>query len=141
MSPASAGSWNSFTGDSGGWTQVAFDLSAYAEGAVDVKISYVTDGAVAGIGAFVDDTRVTTNAGVLDADGFEAPTSLWTIESEPAGSPPNTGNFQFAGALVVAAASVTTADSVLLGYGIEQLASPADQADVLGRIMQYLEVD
>ena len=139
--PASAGSWNSFTGDSGGWTQVAFDLSAYAEGAVDVKISYVTDGAVAGIGAFVDDTRVTTNAGELDADGFEGATSLWTIESEPAGSPPNTGNFQFAGALVVAAASVTTADSVLLGYGIEQLASPADQADVLGRIMQYLEVD
>ena len=139
--PASAGSWNSFTGDSGGWTQVAFDLSAYAEGAVDVKISYVTDGAVAGIGAFVDDTRVTTNAGVLDADGFEGATSLWTIESEPAGSPPNTGNFQFAGALVVAAASVTTEDSVLLGYGIEQLASPTDQADVLGRIMEHLDVD
>ena len=139
--PASPGSWNSFTGDSGGWTQVAFDLSAYAQGAVDVKISYVTDGAVAGIGAFVDDTRVTTNAGVLDADGFEGATSLWTIESEPEGSPPNTGNFQFAGALVVAAASVTTSDSVLLGYGIEQLASPADQADVLGRILQYLEVD
>ena len=139
--PASAGSWNSFTGDSGGWTQVAFDLSAYAEGAVDVKISYVTDGAVAGIGAFVDDTRVTTNAGVLDADGFEGASSLWTIESEPEGSPPNTGNFQFAGALVVAAASVTTSDSVLLGYGIEQLASPADQADVLGRILQHLEVD
>ncbi|MET1041881.1 MAG: hypothetical protein ABWZ90_12645 [Acidimicrobiales bacterium] len=106
-----------------------------------MKISYVTDGAVAGIGAFVDDTRVTTNTGELDADGFEGATSLWTIESEPEGSPPNTGNFRFAGALVVAAASVTTADSVLLGYGIEQLASPADQADVLGRIMQYLEVD
>ena len=39
------------------------------------------------------------------------------------------------------ASSVTTADSVLLGYGIEQLATPAERADVLGRIMQYLDVD
>ena len=134
------GSWNSFTGNSGGWTSVAFDLTDYVDdGAVDVKISYVTDPAVAGIGAFVDDTRVTTAGGaVFGADGFEADTSLWTIEGEPEGSPPNSGNFQFAGTLVEVAASVTTEDSVLLGYGIEQLATPAEQADVLGRIMQYL---
>ena len=55
----STGAWNSFTGNSGGWQPVAFDLSDYVDdGAVDVKISYVTDGAVAGIGTFVDDTRV-----------------------------------------------------------------------------------
>ena len=40
--------------------------------------------------------------------------------------------------LVEVAASVTTGDSVLLGFGIEQLATPAEQADVLGRIMEYL---
>ena len=51
---------------------------------------------------------------------------------------PTPGNFQFAGTLVEVAASVTTERSVLLGYGIEQLATPAEQADVLGRIMQYL---
>jgi hypothetical protein len=106
-----------------------------------VKISYVTDGAVAGIGAFVDNTRITTNAGGLDADGSEGPTSRWTIESEPEGQPAEHRQLPVRRGLVVAAASVTTADSVLLGYGIEQLASPADQADVLGRIMQYLEVD
>jgi hypothetical protein len=27
---------------------------------------------------------------------------------------------------------------VLLGYGIEQLATPAEQADFVGRIMQHL---
>jgi hypothetical protein len=27
---------------------------------------------------------------------------------------------------------------VLLGYGIEQLATPAEQADFVGRIMEYL---
>ena len=114
---------------------MAFDLSAYVGRPVDVKISYVTDPNTGGIGAFVDDTRVTTTAGVLDADGFEGATSLWTLEGAPDGSAPNAGDFQFAGTLVEVAASVTTEDSVLLGYGIEQLATPAEQADVLGRIM------
>ncbi len=132
------GEWNSFTGDSSGWQQVAFDLSTYAGGSVDVKISYVTDPGAGAIGVFVDDTRLTTTTGTIDADGFETEPSLWTIEGEPAGSPPNQGNFVFSTVLVEVAASVTTEDSVLLGYGVEQLATPAEQADILGRIMTYL---
>jgi hypothetical protein len=75
---------------------------------------------------------------VLDADGFEGPTSLWTIQGAPEGSAPNQGDFVISTVLVEVAASVTTADTVLLGFGIEQLATPAEQADVLGRIVQYL---
>ena len=75
---------------------------------------------------------------MLDADGFEGPTSLWTIQGAPAGSGPNQGDFVISTVLVEVAASVTTADSVLLGFGIEQLATPAEQADVLGRIIEYL---
>ena len=137
-SPGTSGTWNALTGDSGGWQQVAYDLSAYAGGAVDVSISYVTDPGAGAIGVFVDDTRVTTTAGVLDADGFEGPTSLWTIQGAPEGSAPNQGDFVISTVLVEVAASVTTADTVLLGFGIEQLATPAEQADVLGRIVQYL---
>ena len=33
LATGTTGAWNSFTGDSGGWTHVAFDLSAYAEAA------------------------------------------------------------------------------------------------------------
>ncbi|MBN2624991.1 MAG: immune inhibitor A [Acidimicrobiales bacterium] len=134
----STGEWNALTGESGGWQDVAFDLSAYAGGTVDLKISYVTDPASGGIGVFVDDTRITTSAGDLDADGFEGDTSLWAIEGAPPGSGGNLGDFVISTVLVEVAASVTTEDSVLLGYGIEQLATPAEQADVLGRIMQYL---
>jgi hypothetical protein len=137
-STGTTGAWNAITGESGGWQQVGFDLSAYAGQAVDVKISYVTDPAGGGIGVFVDDTRVTTTAGVLDADGFEGATSLWTVEGAPADSPGNQGDFAISTVLVEVAASVTTEDSVLLGYGIEQLATPAEQADVLGRIMDHL---
>jgi Zinc carboxypeptidase/Immune inhibitor A peptidase M6 len=134
------GEWNALTGESGGYQQVAYDLSGYAGGSVDVKISYVTDPAAGGIGVFVDDTHITTGGGttVLDADGFEGPTSLWTVEGAPAGSPGNQGDFQITTVLVEVAASVTTGDSVLLGYGIEQLATPAEQADILGRAVDYL---
>ena len=137
--PTSPGSWNALTGNSGGWQDVAFDLSAYAGGSVDVKISYVSDPASGGIGVFVDDTRVTSGGEVLSADGFETDDpSLWTIEGAPEGSDPNLGDWVFSTVLVEVAASVTTEDSVLLGYGIEQLATPAEQADILGRIMSHL---
>src|SRR5690606_15730786 len=104
-----------------------------------VKISYVTDPASGGIGVFVDDTRITAGGAVLDADGFEADDPpLWTIEGAPEGSDRNLGDWVFSTVLVEVAASVTTEDSVLLGYGIEQLATPAEQADILGRIMAHL---
>jgi hypothetical protein len=137
-SEGATGEWHALTGESGGYQHVAYDLSAYAGQSVDVKISYVTDPGAGAIGVFVDDTKVTTTAGVLDADGFEGPTSLWTVEGAPEGSPGNQGDFAITTVLVEVAASVTTEDSVLLGYGIEQLSTPAEQADVLGRIMSYL---
>jgi hypothetical protein len=104
-----------------------------------VKVSYVTDPASGGIGVFVDDTRVTTTAGELDADGFETDPGLWIVEGPPPGGPPtNQGDFVISTVLVEVAASVTTEDTVLLGYGIESLATPAEQADVVGRIMDHL---
>ena len=52
------GEWNSFTGSSNGWVPVAFDLSAYGGGEVEVVLSYVTDPAFGGAGLIVDDTRL-----------------------------------------------------------------------------------
>ena len=46
--------------------------------------------------------------------------------------------FVISTALVDIAAGSRRADTVLLGYGIEQLATPAERADVLGWIMEYL---
>ena len=64
------GSWNAFTGESGGWVDAAFDLSAYAGQSVDVKVSYVTDavdvGVAGGIGVFVDDTRLTVGGTTVE---------------------------------------------------------------------------
>ena len=57
----------------------------------------------------------------------------------PAGSPPGIhGNFTIGGELIPVAASVATSDTALLGFGIESLATPAEQAAVLGRVLKPL---
>jgi hypothetical protein len=131
-----SGSWNAMTGDSGGWKQGTFDLSAFAGKQVEVSISYVTDPASGGVGAFVDDTAIVVGGAVTQAEGFETGLGAWSLPGPPAGSPPGAGDFKRSQALVSAA--VTTRDTVLLGFGIEQLATPAAQADVLGRAVRYL---
>jgi Zinc carboxypeptidase/Immune inhibitor A peptidase M6 len=142
-SAGTTGTWNAFTGDSPGWVDARFDLSPYAGGSVDVKVSYVTDPVVAGVsggvGVFVDDTRVLAGGRVLDADGFEGPTSRWTVEGPPPGGPvANQGDFAIGTALVDLAASVSTEDTVLFGFGIESLATPEDRATMLGRALDHL---
>ncbi|GAA2901971.1 M14 family metallopeptidase [Streptosporangium fragile] len=131
-----SGSWNAFTGSSNGWRQVAFDLSAYAGKQVEVSISYVTDPATGGVGAFVDDTKVTTTAGELTAEGFESGLGAWSTPGPPPGSP--TGSGDFARAQADKTAAVSTKDSVFLGFGLEQVADPAQRAATIKKIMKHL---
>src|SRR4029453_8738740 len=81
-----SGSWNSFTGDSEGWHQAAMDLSAFAGQQVEVSIAYVSDPATGGTGLFIDDTKVTTSAGTVDAEGFESGLGPWTVQPAPPAS-------------------------------------------------------
>ncbi len=137
------GAWNAFTGESNGWVDAAFDLSAYAGGEVDVRVSYVTDvvdgGVAGGVGVFVDDIRVSVGDTTVEADGFEADGGSWAVAGPPPGSPPSThGNFAISTELIPLASSVATEDTALLGFGIESLATRAEQADVLGRVIDPL---
>jgi hypothetical protein len=133
------GSWNAFTGESNGWVEAAFDLAAYAGERIEVNVSYVTDivdlGVGGGIGVFVDDTRLVVGGAVVESDGFEASGGgAWAVADAPPGSPPAGGdNFVVSSELIALASSVVTEDTVLLGFGIESLATPAERADVLGR--------
>jgi Zinc carboxypeptidase/Immune inhibitor A peptidase M6 len=121
-----------------GWHEVAFDLSAFAGKQVEVSITYVTDPASGGVGAFVDDTRIVIDDAVAEADGFEGPTSTWTPGGPPAGSPPNASNWQIGGQLVNFFAGTSTQDSLLLGFGLEQLATDAERADLVERALDGL---
>jgi len=135
--PGTSGTWNAFTGSTGGWRQVAVDLSGFLGDQVELSISYVTDPASGGVGAFVDDTRVVVD-GVESADGFEGATSTWTVGGPPAGSPPNSGNWQFAEQLVNFYAGTSTEDSLLLGFGLEQLATDGERAELMDSALEGL---
>ena len=132
----SSGEWHRLSGNSGGWQQVGFDLSAYSGQQVEVSISYVTDSSSGGVGVFVDDTRVTIGGTVTAPEGFEAGLGEWAVADAPAGSPGNQIAFRRTGQLL--AASITTPDTVLVGFGIEQIADPARRAEVLGQVVEYL---
>ncbi len=139
LAAGSTGSWNRMTGTSAGWQQLSFDLSGYAGQQIEVVISYVTDGGTGGAGIFVDDTTLSVGDEVTVTEGFESGPGPWTISGAPAGSPPNTGGFVI-GAPPPAAASVTTPDTVVLGFGIDQLPDPAQRAAAMAAIVGYLGV-
>ena len=135
--PGTSGTWNSFTGSTGGWQDAAFDLTGFAGGQVEIAISYVTDPATGGVGAFVDDTHVVVD-GVDSADGFEGATSTWTVGGPPAGSAPNQGDWAISEKLVNAFAGTSTEDTLLLGFGLEQLSTDAERADLVERALGSL---
>jgi hypothetical protein len=134
----SSGSWNSFTGDSNGWVPAAFDLSAYAGKTVEVSIAYVSDPFTGGAGLFVDDTRVTTSGGQVDAEGFETGLGPWTVQGAPAGSPGNTGEFVRDQALIDTVSAVATRDTLMLGFGLEQVKTRNEQEALMRRALDHL---
>jgi hypothetical protein len=130
------GDWNAILDSTSGWTDVSYDLSGFS-GPVEVSISYVTDPGTGGVGVFVDDTRVVVD-GVADADGFEGATSVWTPGGPPAGSAPNAGNWVIGEVLFQSYAATSTEDTLLLGFGLEQLATAEERADLVGRALDGL---
>ncbi len=132
------GAWNSMTGSSDGWQDASFDLSAYAGHRVEVSITYVTDPGTGGTGAFVDDTRLLVGGYAVDHEGFEGGLGSWSLPGPPAGSSPGTGRFVRSTRLFSPA--IRTHDSVLLGFGVEQLDSAADRARLLGTAFDSIGV-
>ena len=131
------GAWNAFTGTSNGWAPVAFDLSAYAGSTVEVVVSYVTDPNTGGAGLIVDDTRLVVAGSPTQADGFEAGFGSWSVLGPPEGSADNLSDFEIADGLGEVVAVTATPDTLLFGFGLEQLESDAARADVVARILSH----
>lgn len=132
------GEWNSFTGSYGGWIPVAFDLSAYAGQQVEIIVSYVTDPFTGGIGVLVDDTALQVDGTPTLTDGFEAGFVGWTVPGAPAGSPGNVVDFDLTVGLGGIHSVISTPDTLLFGFGLEQLENPTDRAAVVGAILNHL---
>ncbi|MFI9718867.1 M14 family zinc carboxypeptidase [Streptomyces sp. NPDC052396] len=131
LAKGTSGGWNRFTGTSNGWHPVSFDLSAYAGKKVEVAVSYITDPGTGGPGVFVDEAAVTSGGHSEPAEGFESSLGAWTVPGPPAGSPGNTGDWARSQTLGHSLAAITTADTVLFGFGLEQIRDPRQRADVL----------
>ena len=131
------GEWNRFTGSSGGWIPVAFDLSGYAGGEVEVAVSYVTDPASGGAGLIVDDTRLVVAGSPTEAEGFESGFGAWSVLGAPDGSPDNVSDFEIADGLGDVVAVTATADTLLFGFGLEQLESEDARADAVARMLAH----
>lgn len=133
-----SGTWNSFTASSGGWKQVSFDLSAYAGKTVEVSLAYITDPGSGGRGVFADEARVSIGGADQAAEGFESSFGVWTAQGAPAGSPDVPGDWSRSGELFKSYASVTTRDTVLLGFGLEHVPAAADRAVLVGKALRSL---
>ncbi|MEV0155913.1 M14 family zinc carboxypeptidase [Micromonospora sp. NPDC050686] len=133
----STGSWNAATGSSGGWQEFKIDLTAYAGKRVEVAISYVSDWGTQGLGVFLDDARVIADGAVVSETSFEADLGGWTVAAPPAGSATPANNWTRSQQAFEEGATVVTADTVYLGFGLEGLA-PAARDDLVARSLKHL---
>ena len=98
----------------------------------------MSDPSTGGVGAFVDDTRIVVGGSTVEADGFEGATSIWTVTGPPEGSPSAHAEWEFGGQLVNFFAGTSTEDTLLLGFGLEQLATDEDRAELLEQALDNL---
>ncbi|MFF5854030.1 M14 family zinc carboxypeptidase [Streptomyces sp. NPDC012751] len=133
------GSWNSLTGSSAGWQQVTFDLSAYAGKSVEVSIGYVTDPGTGGHGVLADDASLVAGGAARETEGFESSLGAWRAAGPPAGSPAVLKDWTRTGALFRTYGAVSTDDTVLLGFGLEQVVSAADRTALLRKAFAALD--
>ncbi|MFE3326311.1 M14 family zinc carboxypeptidase [Streptomyces sp. NPDC059176] len=132
------GAWYRFTGSSNGWREVSFDLTAYAGKQVELSVSYITDPGTGGLGAFVDDTRLVTGGTTVDTEGFEVSLGPWSVPGPPPGSRSNASDWTRSAALFHSSAAVATRDTVLLGFGLEHVASAEDRKKIIGKALSAL---
>ncbi|MET8771984.1 M14 family zinc carboxypeptidase [Streptomyces sp. NPDC004658] len=133
------GAWYSLTGSSAGWQQVRFDLSAYAGKSVEVSISYITDPGTGGHGVLADDASLVVGGTAKETEGFESSLGAWKAAGPPPGSPAVLKDWTRTGALFRTYGAVTTDDTVLLGFGLEQVPSAADRAALLRKAFDSLD--
>jgi hypothetical protein len=102
---------------------------------VEVSISYVSDPGSGGAGAFVDRTALVVGGTAVESEGFETGLGPWTIPGPPPGSP--TG-VDFARSQNPRSAAISTPDTVLFGFGLEQVGSAADLKEAVASVRGLL---
>lgn len=77
--PTILNSMPGFTGNSNGWKAQSFDLSAYADQKVQLRLRYATDWGTSNVGFFADNLKVVADGQTLVDDGAENDTSSFAL--------------------------------------------------------------
>ena len=133
------GTWNAFTGSSGGWTDWDVDLSAYAGKKVDLRISVITDWGTLGLGVWVDDLKLTDGATVLESNDFETDLGGWTVGPPPAGTDVPTNGWERRTEEFKEGGVVATDDTLYTGFGFEGINESA-RNEFMKRTLTHLGV-
>lgn len=133
------GELHGLTGDSGGWTDVAFDLSRFAGERIEVSLAYVSDVGLSRTGAFVDDVVVEVD-GREHTQGWERDLGAWSAAPPPEGSPPALTRWERSTDLVprILAAAVATPDTLYLPFGFEAVATAGERTRLMDRALGHL---
>jgi hypothetical protein len=132
---SAGGEWNAASGSSAGWQEWSVDLGAWAGGPVEVSITYASDWATQGLGTFVDDVTLPDGT----STSFESGLDGWVVSGAPEGSAPNGNDWGVTSSEgFPVGATVSTPHSLLLGFGFEGIATPAERAEVMGRALDHL---
>ena len=68
------------SGEKKNWSDLTYDLSAYAGKKVDFRFRYASDGGVHGAGPFLDDIRIVADGATLLSDDVEKGTNGWVAK-------------------------------------------------------------
>jgi hypothetical protein len=129
------GEWHAASGNSNGWQQWSINLADYAGKTVEISIAYVSDWSVQNLGVFIDDVTLPNGTSTSFESGLEG----WTVTGPPAGSGDNANNWIVTDASgFPVGASITTPDTIMMGYGFEGIGTPAARNAVMARVLDHL---
>jgi len=129
------GEWNAASGNSGGWQQWSINLDDYAGETVEISIAYISDWSTQNLGVFVDDVTLPDGT----STSFETGLDGWEVTGPPEDSGPNANNWIRTNASAFpVGASITTPNSLFMGFGFEGISTQAERDAVMGRILDHL---
>ena len=89
-----------------------------------------------GLGVFVDDIVVSTGEG---STSFEAGLDGWAVTGPRRAARPNANDWiRTTAASFPVGAAITTPRTIIMGFGVEGISTPAERNAVMGRAMEYL---
>jgi hypothetical protein len=135
--------WNAASGRSQGWEEWSIDLTPYAGKQIEISISYASDWAIQGLGAFVDSVQVPGEP----IESFEAGLGAWTTPGPPPGSAANANDWTRTqdvgfdeGAVVAEAPPTADFRTLYFGFGFEGITGASTRQEVMDRALSFFGV-